>query len=238
MRAFSADPVTRFPGHDLHMKILALETSGEFCSVALWVNGLCVQRHVPAPASHTIHLLPACEALLAEAGTPSSSLDGLAFGSGPGAFTGVRVAASAAQGIALAHDLPVVPLSSLAALAHGGWRANGNACQLPILDARRHEVYWGGYEIRQGHALLVLSEQATPTVAIARPPGPGWALVGRGVELLTPEDLARLQPAAVAAVEFAFPQARDVAELAAPLLQQGAGLAPEAALPVYLRNAL
>jgi tRNA threonylcarbamoyladenosine biosynthesis protein TsaB len=220
------------------MKILALETSGEFCSVALWIDGLCVQRHASAPASHTVHLLPACEALLAEAGMSSSALDGLAFGSGPGAFTGVRVAASAAQGIALAHDLPVIPLSSLAALAHGGWRANGNALQIPILDARRQEVYWGGYEIRQGHALLVLLEQATATAAMTRPPGPGWALVGRGVELLTAEDLVRLQPAGFASAEYAFPQARDVADLAAPLLQQGAGLAPEAALPVYLRNAL
>ncbi|MBM4228638.1 MAG: tRNA (adenosine(37)-N6)-threonylcarbamoyltransferase complex dimerization subunit type 1 TsaB [Gammaproteobacteria bacterium] len=220
------------------MKILALETSGEFCSVALWLDGRCLQRHQLAPASHTLHLLPACEALLAEAGMPSSALDGLAFGSGPGAFTGVRVAASAAQGIALAHDLPVLPLSSLAALAHGGWRATGHAGQLPILDARRQEVYWGGYDVQHGQARLVLAEQATPIAALMQAAGASWALVGRGVELLTHEDLAHLQPAAVAPAEFAFPQACDVAELAAPLLQRGAGLAPEAALPVYLRNAL
>ncbi len=220
------------------MNILALETSGEFCSVALWMDGRCLQRHAPAPASHTVHLLPACEALLAEAGITLSALDGLAFGSGPGAFTGVRVAASAAQGIALAHDLPVVPVSSLAALAYGGWRVNGIAGQLPVLDARRHEVYWGGYEVKRGHTVLVLPEIASPIAVMERPSSGLWALVGRGVSLLTADDLARLAPAAVAPAEFTFPQACDVAELAAPVLQQGAGVAPEAALPVYLRNAL
>lgn len=220
------------------MKILALETSGEFCSVALWIDGECRQRHEVAPASHTHHLLPCCDALLAEAGLVASALAGLAFGSGPGAFTGVRVAASAAQGIALAHDLPIVPVSSLAALAHGGWRLNGIACQLPILDARRQEVYWGGYEISAGRALLRIPEQASAITVLECPPGARWALVGRGVELLAAEDLARLAPAAVAPPECAFAQARDVAALAAPLLQQGAGLAPERALPVYLRNAL
>lgn len=220
------------------MKILALETSGEFCSVALWLDRRCLQRHAPAPASHTAHLLPACEALLSEAGITPGTLDGVAFGSGPGAFTGVRVAASAAQGIALAHDLTVVAISSLAALAHGGWRANGIAGQLPVLDARRHEVYWGGYEVKQGQARLVLAETASPTAALERPAGADWALVGRGVSLLAEADLLRLVPTAVAPVEFAFPQACDVAELAAPVLQRGAGVAPEAALPVYLRNAL
>ena len=89
------------------MNLLALETSGEYCSVALWTaEGSVAFRHEETPARHTEFLLPACAALCAEAGITHSALDGLAFGAGPGAFTGVRVAASAVQGLALALDLP------------------------------------------------------------------------------------------------------------------------------------
>jgi len=218
------------------MNLLALETSGEFCSVALRIaDGSMVVRHVETPARHTEFLLPACAALCAEAGLALNALDGLAFGAGPGAFTGVRVAASAAQGLALALDRPVVGVSSLAALARGGWRATGLRHQVPVLDARRGEVYWAAYALSAaGDAAETVSEdRLSAPSALSLPPGLDWVGIGAGLVLVA--DIPRLARPMLPR-DALFPAAEDVAALALPLFAGGAARAAECALPRYLRE--
>lgn len=219
------------------MKILALETSGEYCSVALWIDGAVIARHCESPARHTELLLPLCEEVRTAAGLALSALDGVAFGAGPGAFTGVRVAASAAHGIALAHDLPLMPISSLAALARGGWRANALAHQLAVLDARRHEVYWGLYQCAADGRVVALQDERVSTAdAVALETREPCGGVGRGLALLGASG-ERLSLAARAAATFDFPHAEDVAALAAVEWQAGRAHTGDIALPVYLRGA-
>lgn len=221
------------------MKVLAIETAAEYCSVALWIDGTVDECHVESPARHTEVLLPSCEELCRARGIACAALDGIGFGAGPGAFTGVRVAASAAQGIALAHALPVVAVSSLAALAHGGWRCNGLPHQLALLDARRQEVYWGLYRLDDAgrcttlHADCVSAPEAV-LIDLPRPCG----VVGRGYELLPATVRAQLAPDAIEIAQCRFPRARDVAALAVFELAADRGRAPEHALPVYLRGAV
>lgn len=220
------------------MNLLALETSGEYCSVALWTaEGSVAFRHEETPARHTEFLLPACAALCAEAGIKHSALDGLAFGAGPGAFTGVRVAASAVQGLALALDLPVVSVSSLAALARGGWRATGMRHQVPVLDARRGEIYWAAYALSPAGdtAEAVLSDRLSAPTALALPTGVDWVVTGAGRVLLD-GDRQIARPALPR--DALFPSALDVAALALPLFTAGAARPAECALPRYLREPL
>src|SRR3546814_429186 len=127
------------------MKILAFETATEACSVALWLDGELRERHAIAPRQHAQLVLGWADALLAEAGIARGALDAIAVGRGPGAFTGVRLAIATAQGIALALDIPAVPVSTLAVLAQGA----AADCASPIIaaiDARMGEIYLGRFE--------------------------------------------------------------------------------------------
>ena len=128
-------------------KILALETATEACSAALLIDGEVIERFEIAPRRHTDIILPMVAELLADAGIATQNLDAVAFGAGPGSFTGVRVATSIAQGIALAHDLPVVRMSCLAVLALGGAQAHACATVVPVMDARRQEIYFAVYQV-------------------------------------------------------------------------------------------
>lgn len=220
------------------MKILALETCGEFCSVALYVDGTIEERHVECPARHTGILLPLCEALRAQHGLSLSQLDGIAFGAGPGAFTGVRVAASAAQGMALAHGLPLVAVSSLAALAHEGWRVTGLPLQLPLLDARRKELYWGFYRVDGPGLCAALTSDRVSTADAIAPAGRPFAAIGHGGAQLPAGERARLAPVFTDFGRIRFPRARDVAALASTEFAAGRTLTPELALPIYLRDPL
>ena len=136
------------------MKLLAFETATEACSVALYLDGEVRERFEVAPRRHAELALPMAQALLDEAGIARAQLDAIAVGRGPGAFTGVRLAIALAQGIALALDRPVVPVSTLAVLAAGA-PADGPARILAAIDARMGEVYAGAFG-RQGAALVAL----------------------------------------------------------------------------------
>lgn len=219
------------------LRILALETATDACSAAL-VNGTeILERFEIAPRRHAALMLPFVDSLLAEAGLAIGQLDAIAFGRGPGSFTGLRIAAGMAQGLAFGADLPVVPVSTLAALAQGCVRECGARGVLAALDARMHEVYFGAF--RAGADGLVVAagdEVVCAPGAIEVPPGDDWYAAGDGWSSYAETMNARLRQALRGTLESARPRAADVARLAIPLLQQGAGIPAEQAAPVYLRN--
>ncbi len=218
------------------MKLLAVDTATDACSVALYIDGAILQRHEIAPQRHTQLLLPMVRALCAEAALTPADFDAIALGIGPGAFTGVRVAASVAQGLAYAHALPVVEVSTLAALAQGGFRVTGALSWIATLDARRHEIYWAHYRIVDGLAVATSAEHVSPPAAVALPGAAGWRAAGTGWPAYAPAmgpawpDLGVVAPL--------LPEARDVAALGAAALGAGGGIAPSGVMPTYLRDAL
>jgi tRNA threonylcarbamoyladenosine biosynthesis protein TsaB len=217
------------------MNLLAIETATESCSAALLVGERLLERSELAPRRHAELLLPMCEALLAEAGLRRADLDALAVGCGPGAFTGVRLAVSAAQGIALALGLPVVPVSSLAALAMQAPR-NG-AEVLAVIDARMGEVYAGAFRCGGDGLVTALGgESVGAAEALVLPSAPAWNVIGSGWASYAPALAARLPAAPAWADGARYPQAADVARLAVPAARAGRGVPAEQALPVYLRD--
>lgn len=214
------------------MKLLAFETATEACSVALWIDGEVRERFEVVPRRHAELSLPWAEQLLAEAGIAKAQLDAIAVGRGPGAFTGVRLGISIAQGIALALDLPVVAVSTLAALA---MRASGGRI-LAAIDARMGEVYLGsfthdGAELRAVGPEAVLAPESAPV-----PQGRDWHGVGTGFAAGDGALRERLQQCLEAVDATALPRAADVARLAIAAHARGEGVAAERVQPAYLRD--
>ncbi|WP_126454214.1 tRNA (adenosine(37)-N6)-threonylcarbamoyltransferase complex dimerization subunit type 1 TsaB [Sulfuriflexus mobilis] len=218
------------------MKILAIDTATEACSAALYLDGVCTQRYALAPRQHAELILGMCAELLAEAGVGLKALDSLAFGRGPGAFTGLRIAAGVIQGMAWANALPVVPVSSLAALSYGAWREHGHEKLMAAIDARIHEVYWGCYECNESGVMLVGEEQVCAAANTLLPAGQGWVGIGSGWAAYEAE-LSRHSGAHC--IDYrgdVFPQAQDIARLAASAFSRGEAVSAEQALPVYIRD--
>lgn len=217
------------------MKLLALESADQGCSVAVWQDGELLERFELAPRRQTLLLLPWAEQLLAEAGLSLQQLDALAFGHGPGAFTGVRVATSVAQGLAFSADLPLVGISTLAALALGIKRQHQEADSLlPLLDARMGEIYLGAYEAdADGLVSPLCDDRVCAPEPLPALPSRRWQAGGGG--LVYAEQLgAQLT---LAGQDLAlYPQAASVAALAARELAAGRTQAAEDARPVYLRD--
>lgn len=216
------------------MNILALESAGAGCSVALLAGERLVERLELAPRRHAASLLPMAEACLAEAGVGLRELDGVAFGRGPGSFTGVRIATGVAQGIAFAAGLPVVPVSNLAASAAAAFRLRGWRQVLVALDARMGEVYAGGFSVPSDGPPQAAGEETLCAPEALRPPDAGrWQGAGSAFGAY---------PALVAGLGLAdadatvAPLARDLLGLAAAALARGDSVAAEEALPVYLRD--
>ena len=218
------------------MKLLAFETSTEACSVAVFDDGEVHARFEVAPRRHAELALPWAEALLAEAGITRSGLDAIAVGRGPGAFTGVRLGIAIAQGIALALDVPVVPVSTLATLAAPALRDHPDARVLAAIDARMGEVYVAGYAAgAQGPTLLDAERVCAPDqVELAE--GDNWIGVGTGFTAVDDALVQRLGSRLRHVDAGALPHAADTARLAALRFAAGGGVAPEHAEPAYLRN--
>ena len=217
------------------MNFLAIETSTEACSVALVHGDEIIERSEVAPRRHAELVLPMADALLAEAGLSRTALDGIAVGRGPGAFTGVRLGVSLAQGMAMALDVPVVTVSSLQALALEA--PEDDAAVLSVIDARMGEIYVAAWRRQDDGGVALLDRERVDTAtALVLPDAPAWHVVGTG--WTTYEDALRPRIAApIRSAEGArYPQARHVAELAVRRFRDGDAVAPELALPVYLRD--
>lgn len=217
------------------MKLLAFETATEACSVAVWDSGRVLERFELAPRRHAELALPWADAVLAEAGIARAQLDAIAVGRGPGAFTGVRLAIGLAQGIALALDRPVLPVSTLAALA---LRAPADADHiLSAIDARMGEVYTAAFR-REGEGVAPLSDERVwaPDAVELPTSAQRWDAVGTGLAALDAALQARLQPRLGRVDAAALPHAADVARLAALDFAAGKAIAAELIEPAYLRN--
>ena len=219
------------------MKILAIESSSEAVSVALMVGDECLSRHEVAPRKHAELLLPYMDELLDQAGLSLQQLDALAFGCGPGAFTGIRIATGVIQGVAYAADLPVVAVSTLACLAQGARREEGRDKVLAAIDARMAEIYWGGYVANEDGLMIPVNKEYV--IAPDHAPdvdGAGWYGTGSGWDtyktVLPPHYGVKL----LGFDGNRLPNAIDVASLAKRDFNAGLAVSAELAQPVYLRN--
>ena len=228
------------------MKLLALDTASGLCSVALWVDDQVAVREVATARDHARLVLPMVQSLLAEAGLALTGLNAIAFGRGPGSFTGLRVAAGLTQGLAFGADLPVLPVSDLRALAQQAVTALAPAAPgLPVLaclDARMQEVYWGLFAVPVAGAVVAdAPEQVCGPAQLAGRLGDAalgsrqWFGAGLGLPVWqAAADTPPLDP--VRLLTQAEPRAREIALLGAADLAAGLAQPPEAAVPVYLRD--
>jgi tRNA threonylcarbamoyladenosine biosynthesis protein TsaB len=227
------------------VKLLALDTATEACSAALWIDGAVTSRDELLGRGHAERILPMIDELLAEAGLSLAALDAIAFGRGPGAFTGVRIAVSIAQGLAFGAGLPAVPVSDLAALgaraldrARAERGAPGAAEALVALDARMGEVYFGRVRRCESQGVVLLEEGlAPPAAAFPGPLEPGLVRVGGGHGYSAyPELGARLGAGLASVWPELLPRAAEIAALGARACALGLAVPPERAAPVYLRD--
>ncbi len=218
------------------MNILAIETSTEACSAALLCAGGIKQQFQVAPRGHGDLILNMVDALLAEADLKPQQLDAIAFGRGPGAFTGVRIATSVTQGLALGLDLPVIPVSTLQAVAQGAYRLYGCEQIVCAMDARMSEVYFAAYQYLDGSLQCVSDEVVCRPDAISFSSSEGvWFGIGTGWGVYG-DVLNQHFPSVECKDDRALPEAQDVATLAVGLYAKGQVVSAENALPVYLRD--
>jgi tRNA threonylcarbamoyladenosine biosynthesis protein TsaB len=214
------------------MNVLALDTSSDWCSLALLRSGAIHAREVHAVQRHSEIVLPMIDALLSETGLRLGDLDCIAFGAGPGSFTGLRIACGVAQGLAFGAGLQVVPVGTLEAMAE----AAGAARVVSALDARMDEIYLAAYErVGQDWACVV-----APTLCAAQDapalPGDGWVGCGSGFAVHAEALGARYGERLHAVRPQLFAHAREMAVIAARVRAAGGGVGPEHATPLYVRD--
>ena len=222
------------------MNILAIETATDACSCALEYSGAIATRHTVEPRRHTELLLPMIDSVLGEAGAELGSLDAIAFGRGPGSFTGLRIACAVAQGLGFGADRPLIAVSTLQVVAAGMHRSHGVRRVLVALDARMGEVYWGGFVWDGVTMAPVFDESVVPPHAVHVPAGGAWAGAGSGwsaYRAALDECLAGHLGGRPELVDAArLPEAIDMLAPAKAAFEAGLVVAPEDAAPVYLRS--
>jgi tRNA threonylcarbamoyladenosine biosynthesis protein TsaB len=214
------------------LKILAMETSGDICSVALWREAVIDEREMPAGQRQSGLLLDIVHDLLNACGEKLRNIDGIAFGSGPGSFTGLRIACGVTQGLAMGVDKPVVGIGTLLALAE----ASGAQRVVCCVDARMGEVYQAAYE-RNGAAWTEVQAAGVYGPAVVpHLPGAGWHGCGNGFAVYRDLLQERYGAQLSSIDEAAHARAREVAILAAPVFGRGGGVCAEQAAPIYVRD--
>lgn len=194
------------------IKLLAIDTATDACSVAVYLSGKILEHYALEPRSHTRLLLAMVDQVLNEAGISLGELDTFAFGRGPGSFTGIRIACSVIQALSFGLDKPVVPVSTLQALAQQAYRVCDKPRVFASLDARLEAVYWALFEKdAEGIMQPVSEERVEPFDQIVLPAGDWYPMTG-------------------------YPHAQDIAQIAAAEYRQGRAVSAEQAFPVYVRD--
>lgn len=215
------------------MNLLAFEAATSRLSVALYRDGAITEKSADVPNGGSERLLPWANDLLAAAGLTLRQLDGIAFGAGPGGFTGLRLACGVAQGLAFGLDLPVVPVGTLAALA----LASGEGKVLACLDARMNEVYVAAYRVAGDSVQEIMAPKVGAGETAPLPEGDGWRGAGDGFLTLHGDVLRRrMGERLVSVAAQVFPGASAVARLAAQVLARGGGVDAAQAVPTYVRD--
>lgn len=214
--------------------LLAIDTATEACSVALLYDGKVYSRYAVIPRLHAQQVLPMVQQVLDEAGIKLAAIDAIAFGRGPGAFTGLRIAVGVVQGLAFALDKPVLPVSSLAAIARRAWREQGAEQIAVAIDARMDEVYWGCYALQNGQVELQGREQvcAPEQAELPQTAAGQWLAAGTGWQAYA----GRINVPVIGQASESLPHAEDILQLALYDWQQGRAVSADEALPVYLRD--
>lgn len=220
------------------MRILAIDTATEACSVALWNDGTLSAQFELCPREHTQRILPMVQDILAAGGTTLTELNALAYGRGPGSFTGVRIGIGIAQGLALGANLPMIGVSTLATMAQGAWRKTGAGRVLAAIDARMGEVYWAEYRrdengIWHGEDTEAVLKPEQVTERLQQLSGE-WVTVGTGWPAWP--ELGKESGLTLRDGEVLLPAAEDMLPIACQMLTEGRTVAVEHAEPVYLRN--
>jgi tRNA threonylcarbamoyladenosine biosynthesis protein TsaB len=223
------------------VKLLALDTATENCSAALLIEGTLLTREEELPRGHADRILPMIDELLSEAHASLRQLDAIAFGRGPGSFTGVRLAATVTQGLAFGADLGVLPVSDLQAVAQRALQLDPSIHQVLVCnDARMSEVYWACFERGpDGLARLEGEEHVGKPSQVELPPvwssatgaGRGFVVYREALQAAVPTVSTNNQ-----VLSELLPRAAEIALLAAPALAAGRLLPPEDAIPIYLRD--
>ncbi|MDH2918767.1 MAG: tRNA (adenosine(37)-N6)-threonylcarbamoyltransferase complex dimerization subunit type 1 TsaB [Sideroxydans sp.] len=214
------------------MKILALETSTEYCSVALNLDGIVSEQFELVGQKHSECLIDMVASVLRAANVKLAELDGIAYGMGPGSFTGVRIACGATQGLALGANLPVLGVVTLLALAH----ASGHSKVITALDARMGEIYHAAYELRNGEWHTVSEPCFCKAAQAPVLAGQNWFGSGSGFAAYADELAQRYAGQLVGTDSAAVPRAAAIAELAAQAFAQGKGVDAALAQPLYVRD--
>ena len=220
--------------------ILAVDTSTDACSVALLKNRQVIEKHTLTPRQHTQKLLPLIDELLSEQNVKLLDLDAIAYGRGPGSFTGLRICMGTVQGLAYAAELPLIAVSTLETLATGAqrlYRFPEGSHLVVALDARMNEVYWAAYKIQQGQATAITEEFVMPPAKVIdvleefdiknlHGIGSGWHY--HDLKVLVPEQV----------IETINPMAVDILPLAEQAREAGLQVTAEQAQPIYLRDSV
>lgn len=223
------------------MRLLAIDTSTEACSVALLINDKIHSQFQIVPQQHNEIILPMINQMLTKTRISLAEINAFAFGAGPGSFTGLRIAASIVQGLAYGNNKPVIPISTLAALAQGAYRLFNIPLLLPALDAKMHQIYFGIYQVNDTQKIV---EPLQPDQAIApeqmtfqilkEETSKAWVGIGSGWESYS-QLLTQLSGAKSNNIQVGlYPDAQDIIPLAKDKLEKGETVKASEALPFYL----
>jgi tRNA threonylcarbamoyladenosine biosynthesis protein TsaB len=217
-------------------RILAIDATTEACSVALFCDGEVDQLFELAPRRHTELILPMVRNLLANAGISMNQLDAIAVDQGPGSFTGVRIGVGVAQGLAFALDKPLIPVSSLAAMAYAAYQELGVPSILSTIDARMSEIYWGLFHCSVDSVNLQGEESVNNVNQLIEVTEKECLAVGTGIQTYMSEIDTTSYIRIDVRESLLYPTAKSIAVLASRTTESIDWITPDSIEPVYLRN--